>query len=186
MNRAENACGGLVSDARRQLSMPVFIWEMEPMPEANACLPQNTLKPSDPTGSAGGDGQIGLTGSSMISMTYALSRMAGHPSGRICVLDSAGARCALTVLTNQENGTVLHETLTKWVQEHFLGVIEKDPAPLSLPDEALEEYAGGYVLTELAIFFSSSAMMRLYRHHIVGDHSSITDTPSDPYPPSWG
>ena len=188
MNRAENACGGLVSDARDQLKYARFHMGDGTDAKGERLLTPESLKlMQTPTGSAGGDGQIGLTWFIHDIDDVRFISHGGSSVGQESAFWIAPEQgVALTVLTNQEHGTVLHETLTKWVQEHFLGVIEKEPAPLSLPDEALEEYAGSYVLTVTGdIFEFKRHDAGFITTHIVGDHSSMTDTPSDPYPPSW-
>jgi CubicO group peptidase (beta-lactamase class C family) len=53
-------------------------------------------------------------------------------------------RFAITVLTNSARGGELHRDLIRWALEHYLGIHEEDPQPLSLPDDELEPYAGRY------------------------------------------
>jgi hypothetical protein len=93
-------------------------------------------------------------------------------------------RVAMTVLTNQDGGTVLHERLTKWVYEHFLGVVETNPEPLKLSDEELAPYTGDYVMAPTGDIFNFTAKDGvMVLTHTIGDYSSIMDTPPDPYPP---
>lgn len=47
---------------------------------------------------------------------------------------------ALTVLTNLDQGNLLHKALREWVREHFLGVVKKLPTPVQLPQEPLAGY----------------------------------------------
>jgi hypothetical protein len=42
------------------------------------------------------------------------------------------------------NGPQLNDRLVKWALEHYLGVIDKDPEPILLGDEALARFAGRY------------------------------------------
>jgi hypothetical protein len=53
-------------------------------------------------------------------------------------------RFALAVLTNSDRGDELHQVVTRWVLEHYLGVVEPEPEALPVPEAAQAEYAGRY------------------------------------------
>jgi CubicO group peptidase (beta-lactamase class C family) len=42
------------------------------------------------------------------------------------------------------NGSRFNDEVVRWALEHYLGVVERDPEPLSLPAEALAAYVGRY------------------------------------------
>ena len=52
---------------------------------------------------------------------------------------------AVTSLSNcGPNGPQLNKAITAWALEHFLGVVEQEPEPLSLTEQELTPYAGLY------------------------------------------
>jgi hypothetical protein len=52
---------------------------------------------------------------------------------------------AIAVLTNcGPNGSQLHDELCKWALEAYLGIIDKDPEPITVSDEELAAYVGRY------------------------------------------
>ena len=52
---------------------------------------------------------------------------------------------ALITMTNcSPNGTQFNEELLRWALEAYLGVIDRDPEPLSLGDAQLAAYTGTY------------------------------------------
>jgi CubicO group peptidase (beta-lactamase class C family) len=53
-------------------------------------------------------------------------------------------RFAITVLTNADRGGELNQAVTRVALQEFLGISEKDPAPLDVPAEQLAAYAGRY------------------------------------------
>jgi CubicO group peptidase (beta-lactamase class C family) len=52
---------------------------------------------------------------------------------------------AVIVLTNSDNsGSQLKEQAVRFALEHYIGVVQKDPEPVKLSDEALAPYVGTY------------------------------------------
>ena len=51
---------------------------------------------------------------------------------------------AISVMTNSSTGTGLNEKLTRWALEAYLGVVETDPEPILLGDDALAPYTGRF------------------------------------------
>lgn len=52
---------------------------------------------------------------------------------------------AVTSLTNSgPNGPVLNRKMVQWALEHYLGLVERDPEPVRLPDDELEPYTGRF------------------------------------------
>jgi hypothetical protein len=51
---------------------------------------------------------------------------------------------AISVMTNSSTGTELNEKLTRWALEAYLGLVETDPEPILLGDEALAPYTGHF------------------------------------------
>jgi CubicO group peptidase (beta-lactamase class C family) len=52
---------------------------------------------------------------------------------------------AFTAMTNcGPNGSELNEELMRWALEHYIGVVDADPEPVLLSDEALRPYTGQY------------------------------------------
>lgn len=51
---------------------------------------------------------------------------------------------AVSIMTNSSTGTELNEKLSRWALEEYLGVVETDPEPILLGDEALAPYTGRF------------------------------------------
>jgi CubicO group peptidase (beta-lactamase class C family) len=185
MHRGENPCGGLISDVDDQLKYAHFHMGNGKNTRGEQLLSAKSLQLMQTPGVlAGGDGRIGLN---WFIEDIDGVRFVGHggsTNGQQSAFWMAPAeKLAFTVLTNLDMGTVLHESLTRWVREHFLGVIEAKPEALPLSADALSEFTGRYMLQPTGDIFEFSVQGgRLLLKHTLGDYSSIMDTPPDPLP----
>jgi len=185
MHRCENPCGGLVSDVNDQLKYARFHMGDGTTARGERLLSTDSIQQMQTPGVlAGGDGLIGLNWFIEDIDGVRFVSHGGSSNGQQSEFWMAPAqKLAFTVLTNLDMGAVLNENLTKWVREHFLGVIETKPEPLTLSDAALSEFAGRYVLQPSGDIFEFSVQDgRLVLAHTLGDYSSIMDTPPDPLP----
>jgi CubicO group peptidase (beta-lactamase class C family) len=95
--------------------------------------------------SAIGDG----VGTSWLLKDVGAVRMVGHggtTNGQLSAFQMVPERdFAVVVLTNSApNGAQLHGTVVKWALEHYLGVVQQQPEPLTLTPDELGAYTGDY------------------------------------------
>lgn len=112
----------------------------------------------EPTFSLGGSAIGDYVGISWLIKDIDGVRLVGHggsTNGQHAAFQMVPEReFAVVVLTNSEpNGTQLHDAFVTWALEQYLGVVEPEPVPLMLTEEALGEYTGD--------FQSISAIVRL-------------------------
>lgn len=62
---------------------------------------------------------------------------------------------AISVMTNSSTGPELNEKLTRWALEAYLGLVETDPEPIALGDDALAPYTGRYETIAASIDITS-------------------------------
>lgn len=58
---------------------------------------------------------------------------------------------ALTILSNAHHANVLNDEIAKWVHEHCLGIVQRDPDPIEVDASTLEGYTGRYERPELFV-----------------------------------
>jgi hypothetical protein len=74
-----------------------------------------------------------------------LIRHGGATKGQMATLTVAPEReFAFVALTNSDRGSELYQPLTGWALEEFLGLQEKAPEPLAVPELQLVEFVGVY------------------------------------------
>jgi CubicO group peptidase (beta-lactamase class C family) len=148
--RAGNPAGGSSSNAADQIAWARFHMGDGRAADGTRILSKELLKlmqqPTvDAPGSAIGD-QIGITW--MLRDVDGV-RIVGHGGdtiGQHSMFEMVPERdFAITSLTNcGPNGSQLNEDLVKWALEAYLGVIDKDPEPVLLPDAELAPYTGHF------------------------------------------
>lgn len=150
MARAGAPAGGISSNATDQIAWARFHLGDRRAADGTGILSEALLKRmQEPTveapGSALGDA-IGITW--MLRDVDGV-RLVGHGG------DSIGQHSefvmvperdfAVVCLTNcGPNGSVLNEELLRWALETYIGVIDRDPEPITLGDSELARYAGTY------------------------------------------
>lgn len=148
--RSGNPAGGMSANAGDQLAWAKFHMGDGTGPDGAPILADATLKRmQEPTiemkGSALGD-YIGI---SWLLRDREGLRLVGHggtTNGQYSEFVMVPERgLALISMTNSgPNGSDLNHQLERWVLERYLGVVEKDPEPVDLAPEALDEYVGRY------------------------------------------
>jgi CubicO group peptidase (beta-lactamase class C family) len=148
--RSGNPAGGMSANARDQVAWARFHMGDGRAPDGTRILAEATLKKmQQPTiemkGSALGD----YVGISWLLRDVEGIRLVGHggtTNGQYSEFVMVPERrLALISMTNSgPNGSELNHQLQRWVLERYLGVVDKDPEPLDMPAEVLEEYVGRY------------------------------------------
>lgn len=139
--RAANPVGGLASCAADMLRYAALHLGDEP-----ALLPPAALAQMHaPRVPAANGEHLGLTWFVRDAAGLRVLRHGGATHGQCASFWVApGRRFALVVLTNSERGDELHQAVTRWVLEHYLGVIEPEPPALPVPQAQQVEYTGRY------------------------------------------
>ena len=55
------------------------------------------------------------------------------------------------------NGSQFNDEISKWALESYVGVIDKDPEPVALPDEELRRYAGHFETIAAECYITADA-----------------------------
>jgi CubicO group peptidase (beta-lactamase class C family) len=142
--------GGISSNAADQIAWARFQLGDGRAPDGTRVLSEETLyKMKEPTADAAGSA-IG----DQIAITWMLRdvegvRLVGHggntigqDSGFVMVPERGFAVISMTNCS--PNGSQFNEELQRWSLETYLGVIDRDPEPISLGDTELAQYAGTY------------------------------------------
>jgi CubicO group peptidase (beta-lactamase class C family) len=145
---ARNAApvGGIISTAADQLRYARFHLGDGAAPDGTPLLsPYSMALMKSPLAPAANDEFMGLSWFVHDVDGKRLVRHGGATMGQLSgFLMAPGERFAITVLTNSARGGELHRDLIRWALEHYLGIRQEDPQPLSLPDAELESFAGRY------------------------------------------
>lgn len=89
---------------------------------------------------------------------------------------------AITVLTNAEEGAMLHDEVVAWALEHYLGLVEPALSYLTLDEAALAEYAGTYTARLVHFDFYVENGQAMLRQTPQGGFPDV-DSPPGPTPP---
>lgn len=109
----------------------------------------------------------------------------GATNGQLSAFLMVPARgFALTVLTNADEGAMLHDEVVKWAMGHYLGLVEAETTHLTLDGAALTEFLGTYTarLGDLELYLDGEQpMVRQIPH---GGFPDVDSPPSPAPPPS--
>lgn len=86
----------------------------------------------------------------------------GATNGFNAHLDIAPDRdFALIILTNSGRGAAAYREIIRWSLDHYLGLTQTDPEPVSIPGEKLQEYAGEYrqPLTDITVTVDDGSLL---------------------------
>ena len=109
----------------------------------------------------------------------------GATNGQLSAFLMVPARgFALTVLTNADEGSMLHDEVVKWATGHYLGLVEPETTHLTLDAAALDEYLGTYTarLGDLELYLADGQPMARQIPH--GGFPDVDSPPSPAPPPS--
>lgn len=163
VSRATNPIGGLCSSARDQLRYAAFHLGDGSLADGTQLLREETMREMQTIHYPANLGrQMGL---SWILKEIDGARIVLH-GGATAGQQSAfmmvpSEKFAVTVLTNAEEGSMLHETVTNWALDHFLGLREAKPAFLELSRDEVEPYLGTYEaqMTHIELFYEEEHLM---------------------------
>ncbi len=182
--RCENPCGGLVSNVVDQLRYARFHMGDGSTPTGERLLQPETLQLMQTPAVKGDMTWMGLNWFIWDIGGVRFIDHDGSTNGQQAALwFSPEKKLAFTALTNEQRGFLLLSELTNWVRKNFLGVEEKEPAAIVLPEAQLREYAGRYQASFGDIFDFEPVNGGLRMTHIAALHPDQTDTPDDPFPP---
>ena len=184
--RSAHAAGGLCSSARDQLRYARFHLG-DGASEAGERLlsPETMAAMQSPQRPANLERQMGLS--------WLLRDMAGVPTvlhggatngqqSAFVLVPSRGF--AITVLTNAEEGSMLHDTVVAWAMERYLGLVAPETSYLALDGAALAEYVGLYTarLSHVELKLEEGQLMA--RIIPQGGFPDVNSPASPPSPPS--
>ena len=184
--RSAHAVGGLCSSARDQMRYARFHLGDGTTAGGERLLPAETMTAMhSPCCPANLGRQMGLS--------WILKDMAGEhvvmhggaTNGQLSAFLMVPARgFALTVLTNADEGAMLHDEVVKWALGHFLGLVEPEMTLLTLDATAVAEYLGTYTarLGDLELYVENGQPMARLTPH--GGFPDVDSPPSPAPPPS--
>ena len=182
--RSAHAVGGLCSSARDQMRYARFHLGDGVTARGERLLSAETMAAMQSRQCAANLGRE-------MGLSWILKEMDGVPTvlhggatnGQMSAFVMVPSRgFAITVLTNAEEGGMLHDEVVKWAMGHYLGLVEPEMAYLSLEPAALAEYTGTYKarLSHLTIYeVDGQPMMRSTPQGGFPD----VDSPASPPPP---
>lgn len=142
--------GGWSANVRDQLSWARFHLSDGRGKDGDSVLAQTSLdRMKEPSFSLGASAIGDSVGISWLIKDIDGVQMVGHggsTNGQRAAFQMVPERdFAVVVLTNSApNGAQLHEAVVKWSLERYLGVVQRDPEPLTLTEDQLAEYTGDY------------------------------------------
>ena len=184
--RSAHAVGGLCSSARDQLRYARFHLGDGVAASGERLLSAETMAAmQSPDCPANLGRQMGL---SWILKDMAGERVVMHggaTNGQLSAFLMVPARgFALTVLTNADEGNMLHDEVVKWALGHYLGLVEPETTHLTLDAAVLQEYLGTYTarLGDLELYLEGDQLMARQIPH--GGFPDVGSPPSPAPPPS--
>jgi CubicO group peptidase (beta-lactamase class C family) len=163
LSRASNPVGGLCSTVRDQLRYARFHLGNGSTTNGHQLLsPESMAAMQAPHFRANLDRRMGL---SWILKDLDGNRVVLHggaTSGQLSAFMMVPThQFAITVLTNAEEGGLLHDEIANWALEHYLGLKEPESSTLELTPEAMEPYLGSFdaQMTTLRIYLEEGQLM---------------------------
>ncbi len=183
--RAAHPAGGLSSSVRDQLAYARFQMGDGAAPDGTRLLRPETMAamqaPATPAG--GMAGAVGITWMVKEIGGVKTVRHGGATNGQLSAFIMAPGRgFAITVLTNANRGGELHNPVTKWALQHYLGIAEPAPAAPARTAEELVPYAGHYegMLTDGKIAVEDGSLVL----RVVPKKAALSDRVMPAPPPS--
>lgn len=144
--RSANAAGGIVSNVVDQLRYARFHLGDGAAEDGTRLLSRKSLQQMQTPQVKGHlDNLFGLSWFLRDVDGVRVVRHGGATNGQLSAFLFVPERdFALTVLTNGSRGNKLHETVTNWALERYLGLKTEEPRTFARPTAELEEYVGVY------------------------------------------
>ena len=183
--RSGHAVGGLCSSARDQLHYARFHLGDGTAESGQRILSTETMAAmQSPQVDANQGRQMGL---SWILKDYGDTRAVLHggaTNGQLSAFLMVPSRgFAITVLTNADEGRILHDNVVRQALERYLDVNEPELAYLEMGIEKLGEYVGPYEATDdrLSLYLADGELMA--QSTPKGGFPDVNSPPSPPPPP---
>lgn len=186
--RGNSPAGGMSATARDQMT-----WAKFHLSDGAPILSQQLLDSmKEPTFDMRGGALGDYVGISWLMRDLEGVRLVGHggdTNGQHSdFLMIPERKFAIAVMTNcGPNGSHLKEELTKWALSNYLGIVERDPEPIKLGDDALAEYVGTYKTIAVTIEISTKDGGLLVKSEIdpevwkqISDNEEIPEQPPIP------
>lgn len=145
--RAAYPAGGVVSTVRDQLRYARFHMGDGTAPDGTRLLSPDSMaamQTRQVEGSGGND--WGLTWGLRTVGDTRLVFHGGGTSGQLSAFMMVPQRrFAISVLTNADRGSILHNEVVKWALAHYVGLNEPEPRPLETSEVDLAPYVGTYM-----------------------------------------
>ena len=156
LTRATYPAGAIASSARDQLAYARFQMGDGTTPGGERLLKRSTMdEMQSPTTPAGGSfGAFGVTWMVKDIDGVRTVRHGGSTNGQMSAfLMVPSKEFAITVLTNAQRGTELHGNSVDWALDHYLDLVEPEPAEVTRTEEQINEVVGRYstALTDVDI-----------------------------------
>lgn len=147
--RAVAPAGGIISTAADQVRYARFHLGDGTAPDGSRLLSDASLqRMRQPTASLHGAVLGDFVGISWLMRDVGGVRVLAHggsTNGQQSSFDIVPERdFAVTILTNADEGALLHRELTEWILATYLGAVEPEVEPLPLTDEDAEALSGRY------------------------------------------
>ena len=145
--RAGHPAGGIISTVKDQLRYARFHMGDGVAGDGTRLLaPASVALMQSPQVEASGGNEWGLTWGIRRRGGVRIILHGGATRGQMSAFVMVPERdFAITVLTNADRGSTLHDELTRWALGHYLGLEEPEPTPLELSEEELAPHVGRYV-----------------------------------------
>lgn len=163
LTRSAHAAGGISSSARDQLTYARFHLGDGTVPSGERLLSAETMQQMQtPLHPANFGREMGLS--------WLLKRIDGVPivmhggatKGQLSAFLLVPSRdFAITVLTNAEEGGLLHDKVVSWALDHYLGLREPEPEHQPRTEAELAPYLGTYdaLMTKLELYVADGTLM---------------------------
>jgi CubicO group peptidase (beta-lactamase class C family) len=184
--RSGHAVGGLCSSARDQLRYAHFQLGDGTTASGQRILSAETMAAMQMPQCDANQGR--LMGLSWIMKDYGDTRAVMHggaTNGQLSAFLMVPSRgFAITILTNADEGSILHDNVVRRALEHYLGLKEPELSYLDLGIEKLGEYVGTYeaTLDRLSLYLADGQLMA--QSTPKGGFPDVNSPASPPPPPS--
>ncbi len=164
LTRATYPAGAIASSARDQLAYARFHMGDGTSPSGDRLLNRSSMDQmqSPATRAGSNSGYVGITWMVKDIDGVRTVRHGGATNGQLSAFEMVPSRgFAITVLTNANRGVELHGNAVNWALEHYLGLVDPEPAELPRTEEQLREYVGHYAaaLNDIDLYLQDGSLM---------------------------
>lgn len=163
LTRSAHAAGGISSSVRDQLRYACFHLGDGVSSSGERVLSSDRLRlMQSPLHPANRGRQMGLSWLLKSINDVPIVMHGGATNGQMSAFLMVPSRdFAITLLTNSEQGALLHDNAVDWALEHYLGLREPQPVHLVKTEADTEPYLGVYdaLLTKLTVYRDDGQLM---------------------------